>query len=266
MGILCAGNATHRTLSTFFKWRPFSSRSFLIVAIVAFKMGSMWAMFTSRFWNAFDRWLFIPHASLSKREVTGRECGSVGWKVRGWAAWNTCCTTACMMGIRTDCFCLIVVKYMFIRHALSLSASAKVPSSLLRGLMALRTLGLAAFLGRLQYAPVVLRACPREDQAGVAHAISPIFLKLGLVKGFTQKPHRPKPFDLWIFPSEYRPPPLVFQGKPLKPHQNMAVKLEALLVRGLFWVNTENSPLLYWILNNLIDRYLIQGYFYRIIN
>ena len=28
-----------------------------------------------------------------------------------------------------------------------------------------------------------LRVCPREDQAGVAHAISPIFLKLGLVKG-----------------------------------------------------------------------------------
>ena len=75
-----------------------------------------------------------------------------------------------------------------------------------------------------------LRACPREDQAGVAHAISPIFLKLGLVKGFTQKLHRPKPFDLWILPSEYRPPPLVFQGKPLKTHQNMAVKLEALLL------------------------------------
>ena len=75
-----------------------------------------------------------------------------------------------------------------------------------------------------------LRACPREDQAGVAHAISPIFLKLGLVKGFTQKLHRPKPFDLWILPSEYRPPPFVFQGKPLKTHQNMAVKLEALLL------------------------------------
>ena len=75
-----------------------------------------------------------------------------------------------------------------------------------------------------------LRVCPREDQAGVAHAISPIFLKLGLVKGFTQKLHRPKPFDLWILPSEYRPPPLVFQGKPLKTHQNMAVQLEALLL------------------------------------
>ena len=80
------------------------------------------------------------------------------------------------------------------------------------------------------YNPWYLRACPREDQAGVAHAISPIFLKLGLVKGFTQKLHRPKPFDLWILPSEYRPPPLVFQGKPLKTHQNMAVKLEALLL------------------------------------
>ena len=77
---------------------------------------------------------------------------------------------------------------------------------------------------------VKLRACPGEDQAGVAHAISPIFLKLGLVKGFTQKLHRPKPFDLWILPSEYRPPPLVFQGKPLKTHQNMWVKLEALLL------------------------------------
>ena len=63
-----------------------------------------------------------------------------------------------------------------------------------------------------------LRACPREDQAGVAHAISPISLKLGLVKGFTQKLHRLKPFDLWIFPSKYRPPPLVFQGKSLKTH------------------------------------------------
>ena len=36
---------------------------------------------------------------------------------------------------------------------------------------------------------ITLRACPREDQAGVAHAISPISLKLGLVKGFTQKLH-----------------------------------------------------------------------------
>ena len=75
-----------------------------------------------------------------------------------------------------------------------------------------------------------LRACPREDQAGVAHAISPIFFKLGLVKGFTEKLHRTKPFDLWIFPCECRPPPSAFQGKPLKTHQNMAVKLEALLL------------------------------------
>ena len=75
-------------------------------------------------------------------------------------------------------------------------------------------------------------ACNRLWKCRCLHASthSSVANKLGLVKGFTQKLHRPKPFDLWILPSEYRPPPLVFQGKPLKTHQNMAVKLEALLL------------------------------------
>ena len=30
------------------------------------------------------------------------------------------------------------------------------------------------------------RACPREDQAEVIHAISPISMKLGQIKGFIQ--------------------------------------------------------------------------------
>jgi len=30
---------------------------------------------------------------------------------------------------------------------------------------------------------VALRACPPEDQAGVIHAISPIFVKLGQIEG-----------------------------------------------------------------------------------
>ena len=72
----------------------------------------------------------------------------------------------------------------------------------------------------------LLRACPRGDRADATHAISPISLKLGQVKGFTQKLRKPKPFDLRIFLSKDRPPPLVFQGKPPNTHWNIAVNLE----------------------------------------
>ena len=43
-----------------------------------------------------------------------------------------------------------------------------------------------------------LRKHPWDHQAGVAQAISPIFMKLGQFEGFNLKPKNPKWFTFWI--------------------------------------------------------------------
>ena len=58
----------------------------------------------------------------------------------------------------------------------------------------------------------ILSACPREHQAVVLHAISPISMKLCQFKGSTPKLKMAEWFLFWLFPGGDRPPPPVFSG------------------------------------------------------
>ena len=53
----------------------------------------------------------------------------------------------------------------------------------------------------------ILSACPREHQAVVLHAISPISMKLCQFKGSTPKLKMAEWFLFWLFPGGDRPPP-----------------------------------------------------------
>ena len=55
--------------------------------------------------------------------------------------------------------------------------------------------------------PSSLRACPREHQAVVLHAISPNSMKLCQFKGSTQNSKRQTGFCFGFFPGRDRPPP-----------------------------------------------------------
>ena len=67
---------------------------------------------------------------------------------------------------------------------------------------------------------ILLRLSPPEDQAGVTHAISPIWMKLGQIKGLIQKLLKTKCVGFATFPLGVRPPPLVFGPKSQKFQQN----------------------------------------------
>ena len=56
----------------------------------------------------------------------------------------------------------------------------------------------------------LLRACPREHQAVVLHAISLISMKLCQFKGSTSKLKKTNRFLFWFFPGGDRPPPRFF--------------------------------------------------------
>ena len=55
-----------------------------------------------------------------------------------------------------------------------------------------------------------LRTCPREHQAVVLHAISPISMKLCQFKGATPKLKKTNWILFWFFPGEIDHPPPVF--------------------------------------------------------
>ena len=59
-----------------------------------------------------------------------------------------------------------------------------------------------------------LRPSTPEDQAGVTHAISPIWMKLGQIKGPIQKLYRTKCVGFATFPLGVRPPPWFFAPNP----------------------------------------------------
>ena len=58
-----------------------------------------------------------------------------------------------------------------------------------------------------KYFAQLLRACPREHQAVVLHAISLISMKLCQFKGSTSKLKKTNRFLFWFFPGGDRPPP-----------------------------------------------------------
>ena len=71
-----------------------------------------------------------------------------------------------------------------------------------------------------------LRPSPPEDQAGVIHAMSPIWIELGQIEGTTQKLQNTKWFGFAIFPLGIRPPPppvflLQIPKNPLKKALNL---------------------------------------------
>ena len=57
------------------------------------------------------------------------------------------------------------------------------------------------FILKLGY-ELQLRVCPREHQAVVLHAISPILMRLGQFKGSTPKLKQTNWFLFWFFPGE----------------------------------------------------------------
>ena len=61
-----------------------------------------------------------------------------------------------------------------------------------------------------------LRVCPWEDKAEVAHAISPIWMKLGQFKGVTSKLLHPKYLEIWTKRGGSWLPPLFSGPKPRK--------------------------------------------------
>ena len=90
----------------------------------------------------------------------------------------------------------------------------------------------------------ILRACPREDQAGCPHAISPISSKLGKLKGFYPKLKRPKWFRFWKNYFQVRPIPIVFWGKIDNFHQNIWEKLTAVLSKEFIQFDFPLEPIL----------------------
>ena len=86
-----------------------------------------------------------------------------------------------------------------------------------------------------------LRVCPRDHQAVVLHAISPISMKLCKFKGSTPKLKQTNWSLFWFFPGEDRPPPrffLVFT----KEIASKWVKCKKLFLR---WFLTDSSESLH---------------------
>ena len=62
------------------------------------------------------------------------------------------------------------------------------------------------FIPKLGYELRLLRVCPREHQAVVLHAISPILMRLGQFKGSTPKFKQTNWVLFWFIPGEMSTP------------------------------------------------------------